>query len=80
MKIYFFEIDPDTKFIRAGFTHNGKRYIRLVQAQNGESYVVTGSNVTKDLVRHNFTKNQENRLSAFLYSPLYSIEFPEAVE
>lgn len=80
MKIYFFEIDPDTKAVRAGFTYNGKRYTGLVYAQNGESYVVTDAKATTDPERHNFTQNQENHLSAFLCSPLYSIEFAEAIE
>ena len=80
MKIWFFELDPETKAVRAGFTYGGKRYTGLVWAQSGERYVLTGAKVTKDLERHNFTREQENALSAFLASPLYSIEFAQAVE
>jgi hypothetical protein len=80
MKIYFFEVDPETKFIRVGFTHNGKRYIGLVQSQCEENYVTTGSKVTNDFERHNFTEAQKNALSAFLTSSLYSIEYTQSIQ
>ena len=74
MKIYFFKIDKDTGIHEAGFTVNGKRYIKAVWSQAGKNFVTTGMKVTHDFERHDFTDAQEKAYAAFVESGAYTVD------
>ena len=74
MKIYYFELDPETGIYKAGWKAvNGKRITSCIWAQDGRSYVRQGA------MRYWFSKEQENALTAFIYSKGYSVEFWEGI-
>lgn len=70
MKIYFFDLDPETRIYEAGWVDDdGKRLRSRIQAQDGRSYVSRGA------VRHWFSDEQENALTTFIRSEEYTVEF-----
>lgn len=75
MLIYFFEVDPETGFFKAGFRTGSVRVVKLIRNQAGQSYVTTGSKRGGDLKRHDFTPAQEAALDEFAKSGEYSREF-----
>jgi len=80
MKIYFFELDPETGIYKAGCTdETGKRFTAAVWATGGRSYVSTGSRRTGDHRVYWLSQAQENALTAFIYSQRYSWEPREAI-
>lgn len=79
MKIWFFEGDPETGFVKAGYTVNGKRFASLVWSQAGQLFVTTGARITGDLQRHNFTPAQTAAYNAFIEGGAWSVEYKEGV-
>lgn len=73
----FLEVaDPLTNYgIKAGFKHNGKRYISLVTSQNGVYFVTTGAKATHDFTRHELSSDQTAAVEAFKNSSDYAVEF-----
>lgn len=65
MKLWFFEADPETGLIHAGYVTGGKAYKSLVRSQAGQLYVVSGSRVKGDLRRHDFTPSQTDAFKRF---------------
>lgn len=51
---------------QANVVHNGKSEWRAVMSQNGQLYVRTGSKLTGDLVRHNFSDRLADRFERFV--------------
>lgn len=79
MKIWFFETDPETGLIKAGYVVNGKRNVSLVCRQGAELYVSTGSKRAGDLQRHTFSPAQVKAFRAFKSGTGWSVEFKEGV-
>jgi len=80
MKIYFFELDPETGIYKAGCKdENGKRFVACIWATGGRSYVSTGSCRTGDHRVYWLSDAQENALTAFIYSKQYSYEILEGI-
>lgn len=80
MKIYYFELDPQTGIYKAGCKdESGKRFVSSVWATGGRSYVRTGSRRDDNLRIHWLTQPQEEALTAFIRSNKYSIEFQEGI-
>ena len=79
MKIYFFEAEPATGFVRAGYTVEGKRYLSLVMSQDGRLYVTTGARITNDLCFHWFSDAQTAAYQSFCKGSRYSVEYKEAI-
>lgn len=80
MKIYFFELDPETGIYKAGCTdENGKRFTAAVWATGGRSYVSTGSRRTGDHRIYWFSEAQSVALARFMNSGEYSREFAEGI-
>ena len=70
MTIYFFETDRDTKVVKAGIKHNGKREIVPVCAKDNKCYVVAG-----DQSKHEFNAAQDAAFLAFMISGALDVEF-----
>lgn len=79
LKIWFFEADPETGHIKAGYTVNGKRHVSLVWSQAGSLYVRTGAKITGDLQRHDFSAAQSEAYRAFVAGKGWSVEFEEGI-
>lgn len=80
MKIYFFELDPETGIYKAGCTdENGKRFTAAVWATGGRSYVSTGSRRTGDHRVYWLSDTQDAELARFMNSGRYSREFAEGI-
>ena len=79
MKIWFFEADPETSLIRAGYTVKGKRFVSLVCSQGGVLYVRTGAKITGDLQHHIFSPAQIKAFRTFESGTDWSVEFREGV-
>ena len=80
MKIYFFERDPETGIYKAGCKADGKRFVAIVWATGGRSYVRTGNRRDDNLRIHWLTPAQDEALTLFIASNSYSVEFPEGIE
>ena len=69
MKIYFFERDPETGIIKAGYTLNGKRHLSLVcDSESDKPYVATNE-------RHYFNEAQTAAFREWHVSGAWSIEY-----
>lgn len=80
MKIYFFELDPETGIYKAGCKdENGKRFVACIWATGGRSYVSTGSRRTGDHRVYWLTQAQDNALTALIVSKEYLLEFQEGL-
>lgn len=79
MKIYFFELDPETGIYKAGCKADGKRFTACVWATGGRSYVRTGNRRDDNLRIHWFSQEQEEALATFVRSEAYSIEYKEGI-
>lgn len=73
IKLYFLELESG--LIKAGFTHNGKRYISLVTSQNGARFVRSGDARTHNLTRHQLSEAQSAAVEAFTTSNDFSVEY-----
>ena len=73
IKLYFLELESG--LIKAGFTHNGKRYISLVTSQNGARFVRSGDARTHNLTRHQLSEAQSAAVEAFTASNAFSVEY-----
>lgn len=80
MKIWFFEGDPETGLIKAGYTVNGKRFVSLVWSQAGQLFVNTGAKITGDLQRHDFSAAQTAAYREFISGKSWSVEYKEGVQ
>lgn len=81
MKVFFFELDPETRIYKAGCTdETGKRFVSAVWATGGKSYVCTGSRRTDNLRVYWLSADQSFALARFMNSGKHSIEFPEGIE
>lgn len=67
IKLYFLELESG--LIKAGFTHNGKRYISLVASQNGARFVISGEDV------HKLSEPQNAEVDAFVSSGDFAVEY-----
>ena len=80
MKIYFFELDPETGIYKAGCKdENGKRFVSSVWATGGRSYVKTGSRRDDNLRIYWLSQAQDEALTAFIRSKVYSVEYQEGI-
>ena len=77
MKIYFFS--HDSGVTTAGVKIGRKRMVCAVWEQAGQFYVITGSMISEDLQRHNFTAEQSAAFIDFRSSREYSREFWEGI-
>ena len=67
IKLYFLELESG--IVKAGFTHNGKRYISPVTYQNGARFVISGEAV------HKLSEPQNAVVDAFVSSGCFSAEY-----
>lgn len=74
MEIYFFSIDENGIPYAGCKLDNGKRVLGTVWHQYGH-YISTGSAVEKNLVRHDFSPEQEKAYQEFLSSGARGKEF-----
>lgn len=79
MKIFYFELDPETGIYKAGCKADGKRFVSSVWATGGRSYVRTGNRRDDNLRIHWLSQAQEEALTAFIGSNKYSVEFMEGI-
>ncbi len=80
MKIYFFELDSETKIFKAGCAdENGKRFLSLVWSTRGRGYVRTGSRRDGTLRIYWLTNAQEDAFAKFSHSGKYSEEYTEGI-
>jgi len=78
MKIYFFKIDK-SGLLEAGYSVDGRRYKSLILSQAGKSFVCTGSAITHDRKRHDFTEAQEIALNTFLNSDAKTVRIADGI-
>ena len=71
IKLYFLELESG--LIKAGFTHNGKRYISLVTSQNGARFVISGESA------HKLSEHQNAAVNAFVSSGGFSAEYADPI-
>lgn len=67
IKLYFLELESG--LVKAGFTHNGKRYISPVAYQNGARFVISGE------AAHQISDAQNDAVNAFVSSGDFSVEY-----
>ena len=81
IKLHYLEVaDPLLNFgIRAGFTHNGKRYTSLITNQNGTRYVRSGAAITHNLALHRLSDTQSAAVDAFCAGSDYAVEYPAPI-
>lgn len=75
MKIYFFEIDPETKLIKAGITYRGKRHVCLVWSCGNCDYLHIGMKIDNTAETLFFSPDQSAAFTSFLASGACSIEY-----
>lgn len=70
IKLYFLELESG--IVKAGFTHNGKRYISSVTYQNGARFVISGSDGDAP---HMLSEAQSAAVDAFVSSGDFAVEY-----
>lgn len=70
IKLYFLELESG--LVKAGFTHNGKRYISPVTYQNGAWIVISGSD---HKTVHRLSEAQSTAVDAFVSSGDFAVEY-----
>ena len=66
--VKMYSLCAKNSFIFADFIYNGRYYRSAVRSQDDVYYVVTGSKMGCDLIRHDLSETQSAAVAAFIAS------------